>query len=88
MSGLPAGTEEGDVERFGVDRRTGLVLAGAAAFTVACVWLRADSAGMWAISGWHLADRRLLEALAAFAPHVRALRLEGDGSLRPLDTAR
>jgi hypothetical protein len=36
------------------------------------------------ITGWHLDERRLLDAIAAFAPHVPALRLEQDGSARPL----
>jgi hypothetical protein len=39
------------------------------------------------ISGWPLDEGRLLEAIARFAPHVRALRLEEDGTVRPLEPA-
>jgi hypothetical protein len=36
------------------------------------------------ITGWQLDEDRLLEAVATFAPEVRVLRLEQDGSVRPL----
>jgi hypothetical protein len=198
---------DGYVERFGFDRRTGLVVAGAAAFTVLFAWLPPDGLGIWAlkvlglllfgvgggwflymvargglafradregvtlgnprirqagmhnrplrvpwsdvaevvlfhqyagqasvpyiglrlrpgvrrpntttfnrrsrlwpvnrgllpgipeavlvrsrpITGWHLDEGRLLEAIAAFAPDVRVLRMEHDGSVRPLGHGR
>jgi hypothetical protein len=40
------------------------------------------------ITGWRLDEGRLLEAIAAFAPEVRVLRLEHDGSVRPLEHGR
>jgi hypothetical protein len=40
------------------------------------------------ITGWHLDEGRLLEAIAAFAPEVRVLRLEHDGSVRTLEHGR
>jgi hypothetical protein len=50
VSELPSSSSaEGYIERFGVDLRTGLLLAGCAAFTVICVWLPAQPAGMWVV---------------------------------------
>jgi len=45
----PPPPSPGYVARFGVDRRTGLVLAGCAAFTAACLGLPAGDPGMWAV---------------------------------------
>jgi hypothetical protein len=37
------------------------------------------------VTGWHLDERRLLEAVTTFAPDVRVLHLDRDGSVRPLE---
>lgn len=36
------------------------------------------------VIGWSLDERRLVEAVAAFGPHVRVVRLEPDGSIHPV----
>jgi hypothetical protein len=42
-------TPDGYTEHFGFDRRTGLVVAGAAAFTVLFAWLPPDGLGIWVL---------------------------------------
>jgi hypothetical protein len=36
------------------------------------------------VTGWHLDERRLLQAVTTFAPDVRVLVVDRDGSVRPL----